>query len=65
MNEKENMLKDIPKNTHKIYLGATNRSQPERDDAVKKIIETTQKTGGFLYVDALSDRLPEHIPGSE
>ena len=61
MNEKENILK----NTHKICLGATNRSQPERDDAVKKIIETTQKTGGFLYVDALSDRLPEHIPGSD
>lgn len=59
--EKENILK----NTHKICLGATNRSQSEWDDAMKKNIETTLRTGGFLYVDALSDHLPEHIPGSE
>ena len=51
--EKESILK----NTHKICLGATNRSQPEWDDAMKKSILTTLRTGGFLYEDALSDHL--------
>lgn len=54
--EKENMLKDL-KNTQKICLGVTNRSQPEWDDAMKKSILTTLRTGGFLYEDALSDHL--------
>jgi hypothetical protein len=48
--------------THRICLGPTNRS---KDDAIKKILETIQKAGGLLWVDALSDHLPEHIPGAD